>query len=145
MSRLARVTPFGGRRLMATLVLVILSVATGLLACGDDEAAPLGPGPVTQLEIVGGNSLTLAAGSSAEVEVAGLDSDGDDNEDAVISAASSDESIVTVSGGASASRVRLAHTGFDVTGVAPGSATITFEEETSGVTASLAVTVTPAP
>jgi uncharacterized protein YjdB len=100
---------------------------------------------VTALEIIGapGNSLTLAAGTSEEIEVGGLDASGDDNEDAEISATSSNPAIVTVSGGVSASRIRLAHTGFDVTGVAAGSATITFEEVNTGVTADLAVTVTP--
>jgi hypothetical protein len=141
LDRVRRILP----RLPAASLLTALALAAASLACGDDEADPIGPGPVTELEILGapGNSLTLAAGTSQEVEVGGLDADGNDNEDAEIGATSSNPAIVTVSGGVSASRIRLAHTGFDVTGVAAGSATITFEEVNTGVTAALAVTVTP--
>jgi hypothetical protein len=143
MSRLERVGLFSRRRLLAASLFALLPLAGLVPACGDDESDPIGPGPVTELEIVGGTSLTLAAGTSEEVEVGGLDASGDDNHDAEISATSSNPAIVTVTGGVSASRIRLAHTGFDVTGVAAGSATITFEEVNTGVTADLAVTVTP--
>lgn len=129
--------------LEATLALALVTV---LAACGDDESAPLGPGPIVAIEILGvtNNGLTLAAGASQEIEVGGVDSQGRDNEDAEISAATSNAAVATVTGGAAhAGRVRLAHTEFEVNAIAPGSATITFEEEATGVAANLSVTVTP--
>lgn len=123
-----------------------LSLAAGLQGCGGYEADPLEPRPVTRLEVLGapGGSLTLTAGSSQEVDVAALDSGGADVHSAVITAASSDETVATVSGeGPDASRVRLAHTAFEILGVAPGTATITFTHAESGSGAGVTVTVTP--
>lgn len=136
-------------RLLWPITALAVAFLPAALSCGDDEAEPVGPGPVTRLEILfDGEPVTeldVVAGTHAEVEVGGLDSQGRDNEDAEFTASSSDETVATVAGGQhAASRVRLAHTGFEVAGVAPGTATITFDEETSGLTADLEVTVTAA-
>jgi hypothetical protein len=132
--------------LVAALVLALLPSLQG---CGDDEAEPIGPGSVTELEILLDEApvtdLELAVGERQDIEVAGLDSQGRDNEDAEITASTSDDEVAAVTGTPAASRVRLAHTGFELTGISPGTATITFREEHSGVTADLEVTVTVAP
>ncbi|HEY7462436.1 MAG TPA: hypothetical protein VIC59_11265 [Gemmatimonadota bacterium] len=137
-------------RLLWPITALTAAFLPAALSCGDDETAPVGPGPVTRLEILvdeePATELNVVAGTHAEVEVGGLDSQGRDNEDAEFTASSSDEAVATVAGGQhEASRVRLAHTGFEVEGVAPGTATITFREENSGTTADLEVTVTAAP
>ncbi|HEY7460863.1 MAG TPA: hypothetical protein VIC59_03175 [Gemmatimonadota bacterium] len=137
-------------RLLWPITALALAFVPAALSCGDDETSPAGPGPVTHLEILFDEEpmteLELTAGTHAEIEVGGLDSQGRDVHDAELTGSSSDESVATVAGGQhEASRVRLAHTGFEVEGVAPGTATITFREENSGTTADLEVTVTAAP
>ncbi len=71
-----------------------------------------------------------------------LDARGNDLEDAVVTASSSNGSVATVTGGGGNAALRLAHTDFTVNAVSAGTATLTFRDQESGVSDDLPVIVT---